>query len=310
MNEHHSSCNEPCALACPESCALHPPEPLSPIVLEEALERFQREARRGVCDTGRYRMPYYVWGEGPPLVFIHGVSDSSRSFLQPISRLARHFRCIAYDQPGTRDDGARFGRYRHEHLVEDLWALLDHLRLERSYLLGSSFGSTIALLACRQRPERIPRAILQGGLAYRPLRRVEYALAQVARWLPGRMKHVPLWVKVDWAVNQHAFRTRSASVWRYHLDCSGQTPIAIFARQALMLHQIDLRSLLSEVRQPILLLWGDRDRVTGPSHQKVLLDGLPMVGRATLAGCGHLPSYTHPEQMAEAVRLFLTPPSP
>jgi len=290
MNVHHPPCHEPCALACPDTCVLHPPQPLPAILLEEALQRFQSEAQPGVCDTGRYRMPYYVWGDGPPLVFIHGVSDSSRAFVQPISRLSAHFRCIAYDLPGMKGDGARFGRYRHDHLVEDLWALLDHLHLERCYLLGSSFGSTITLAAMRQRPERIPRAVLQGGLAYRPLRRLEHVLARIACWLPGRVQHLPLRVRVAELVHKPAFAGRPESVWRYHLDCSGRTPIATFARQALLVNQIDLRPMLPEVRQPILLLWGDRDRVTGPGHQKDLLTGLPSVGRATIEGCGHIPS--------------------
>src|SRR4051794_2653913 len=55
--------------------------------LAEVLARFDREATRGVCDTGRYRLPYYVWGAGPPLVFIHGAADVSRSFVLVISRL-------------------------------------------------------------------------------------------------------------------------------------------------------------------------------------------------------------------------------
>jgi pimeloyl-ACP methyl ester carboxylesterase len=308
MHRSSSACNEPCALACPDSCALHPPQPLAPIVLEEALQQFEREARHGVCHTGRYRLPYFVWGEGPPLVFVHGVSDSSRSFVQPISRLSRHFRCIAYDLPGNKGDGSRLSRYRHEHLIEDLWTLLDHLQLERCYVLGSSFGSTITLQACREQPQRIPRAILQGGLAYRPLRWVEQLLARIGCWVPGRVKYMPLWRKASELVNKPSFAGRPNSVWHYHLDCAGGTPIATFARQALMLNQIDLRPLLSEVRQPILLLWGERDRVTGPRHQQMLLEGLPSVGRATIEGCGHVPSYSHPEVMAEAIRVFLTPP--
>ncbi len=309
MHEHHLPCHEPCALACPETCVLNPPQPLPPILLEEALERFGREARPGTCDTGRYRMPYYVWGEGPPLVFVHGFCDSSRSFLQPISRLSSHFRCIAYDQPGLKGDGSRFSRYRHEHLVQDFWTLLDHLGLERTYVLASSYGSIIALAAMRQGSERIPRAILQGGLAYRPLRRIESILAWGARFLPGRMKHVPLWARVAEAVNKHAFTNRPDSAWRYYLECAGRMPVSTAAYQARILNQVDLRPLLPEVRQPILLLWGNRDRVTGPLHQQMLLEGLPNVGRATLEGCGHVPSYSHPEQLAEAVRVFLTPPS-
>ncbi len=309
MHEKHPTCNEPCALACPDVCALHPPAPPAPIVLEDVLERFGREAVQGTCDTGRYRMRYFSWGDGPPLVFIHGVSDTSHGFLQPISRLSAHFRCIAYDQAGTRGDRARIGRYRHEDLVQDLWALLDHLKLPRCYVLGSSFGSTIALMAMRTQPERIPRAVLQGGLAYRPLRRLEYILAQVGRWVPGTVKRLPFRIKVHELVNKPSFHSRSEAVWQWFLDCSGRTPIATFAQQALILNRLDLRPILPEIRQPILLLCGDRDPVVGPLHQQMLLEGLPSAGRAVIEGCGHVPSYSHPELMAEAIRVFLTPHS-
>ena len=122
-------CDQPCALACPDVCPLHAPAVLPPIDLHDALRRFETEAVRGVCDAGRYRMPYFVWGEGPPLVFIHGVMDSSRAWIMAASRLSAHFRCIAYDLPTGRDDRARLGRVTHADLVQDLWALLDHLKL-------------------------------------------------------------------------------------------------------------------------------------------------------------------------------------
>jgi pimeloyl-ACP methyl ester carboxylesterase len=296
-------------LACPDVCALHPPVPPAPIRLEEVRQRYDREARQGICDTGRYRLRYYSWGEGPPLVFVHGVSDSSQAFLQPISRLATAFRCIAYDLPGLPGDGARLSRYRHADLVEDLFALLDHLIVKQSYLLGSSFGSTIALRAMQAQPVRLPRAIMQGGLAHRPLRRLEYALAQLGRWLPGRMRWTPYRAKIARLVNGKAFAERDEVVWRFFLDSTGQTPIATFAHQGLLLNRVDLRPILPQIRQPVLLVVGDRDKVTGPAYQQVLLEGLPNAGQVILEGAGHVPSYTHPEVLAEVVRQFLTPPS-
>jgi pimeloyl-ACP methyl ester carboxylesterase len=280
------------------------------VVLEEALARLGREAVCGTCDTGRYRMPYYTWGSGAPLLFIHGVSDSSRSFVQPIACLAAHFRCIAYDLPDGRGDGARLRRYRHDDLVEDVWALLDHLGVRQSYVLGSSFGSTIALKALRARPERLPRAVLQGGLARRPLTRAEHLLARVARFFPGSMTWVPLRRTVVRAINSAAFAGRSPAVWDYFLQCSGRAAVAAFAHQALLLHRLDLRALLPEVRQPVLLVCGDRDTVVPRVHEEMLLQGLPNAGRVTIEGCGHVPSYTHPEVFAEVVRQFLTPPGP
>jgi pimeloyl-ACP methyl ester carboxylesterase len=302
----HPPCDHPCVLACPETCALHPPD-LAPIALDNALARFEREAGRGVCDTGRYRMPYFTWGEGPPLLFIHGVSDTSRSFVRPISRLSAHFRCVAYDLPGNYGDGARMRRYTHANLVEDVWALLDHLGIKQSYVYASSFGSTIALPALAARPEQLPRAILQGALALRPLRFSEYLLAQIGRILPGTVRHLPLFERVARRVSYPPPDDWPPPVWDYYLNCSGRTPISTFAYQALMVKRLDLRPLLPQVCQPVLLLCGEYDRVIGPAHSEILLNGLPNAGRVIVEGCGHLPSYTHPEVMAEVVRQFLTP---
>lgn len=297
-----------CGLSCADACAIDAAEQLTPIVLTETLARFEREAVRGVCDTGRYRLPYYAWGEGPPLLFVHGVGDSCRSFLRPISRLAAHFRCIAYDLPSGHGDGARLRRYAHDDLVADVWALLDHLGVKQSYVLGSSFGSTIALKAMHDQPGRLPRGILQGGLAHRPLRRAERFLAYVGRFLPGSMAGLPLRKKILRNVTGRAFQEAFPDVWNYFLDTSGRARVAAFACQACLLHRLDLRPILPAIRQPVLLICGDRDRLVPRPYEEVLLQGLPSAGRVILEGCGHVPSYTHAELMAEVIRRFLTPP--
>jgi pimeloyl-ACP methyl ester carboxylesterase len=299
-----------CPLTCVETCALRPGDKIAPIHFAEARARFEREALHGICDTGRYRMPYYVWGNGPPLLFIHGLGDNSRSFLLPISRLSTYFRCIAYDQPSGHRDGACLRRYTHDHLVADVWALLDHLGLRQSYVLGSSFGSTVALKAMHARPERLPRGILQGGLVYRPLRRAERFLAFWGRFLPGRMARVPLREEMLLkCIGTASFKEAFPDIWEYFLDCSGRAYLAAVAHQARMLHHLDLRPILPAIRQPILLICGDQDRVVPRPHEEMLLQGLPNAGRVVFKDCGHMPSYTHPEILAEVIRQFLTPPA-
>jgi pimeloyl-ACP methyl ester carboxylesterase len=298
-----------CALSCTDVCALHPGEQIAPIDFNEARTRFEREAVHGICETGRYRLPYYTWGQGPPLLFVHGVGDSCRSFIQPISRLSAHFRCIAYELPSGHRDRARVRRYAHDDLVADVWALLDHLELRQSYILGSSFGSTIVLKAMHARPERLPRGILQGGLAYRPLRRAERFLAYLGRFLPGEMARLPLREKVLLKAAGGGFKEMFPDVWNHYLHCSGRARLAAFASQAYMLRDLDLRPILPGVRQPVLLICGDQDRVVPRPFAEVLLQGLPNAGRVVIEGCGHVPSYTHPEVLAEVIRQFLTPPT-
>ncbi|MCI0461039.1 MAG: alpha/beta hydrolase [Gemmataceae bacterium] len=275
--------------------------------LSEALQRFEREATHGVCDTGRYRCRYHAWGQGPPLVFIPGLCDDALSFVLPMTLLSRHFHCIAYDLPTGQGDGARLGRYRHADLVADLFALLDHVGARRAYLFGSSFGSTVALAALHAQPERLPRAVLQGGFAYRPLAWAEVGLAHFARYWSGPLRWLPLRQQILFRNHGSCFRGLPPEVWGYYLQRSGSTPMTALAHRALLLHRTDLRPLLPQIRQPILLICGDCDPLVGPGCERVLLAGLPDSTRAEITHCGHEPMFTHPEAVAELVYRFLTP---
>jgi pimeloyl-ACP methyl ester carboxylesterase len=282
---------------------------MPPLSLEAAWDRFVREAARGVCDTGRYRCPYFVWGTGPPLLFIPGVAASGQSFVLNIARLAAYFRCISYDLPMGRGDGARLAQLSHADLVADAFALLDHLGIAQSYLFGSSFGSTIALAAMHRKPERTPRAILQGGFAWRPLARSEQSLARVARHLPGTMRFVPFRAKAMRMSHHGPFADRPPEIWDYFIHYTGEVPIATLARHVLLLHETDLRAILPEIRQPILMVCGDCDPLVRPPYEEPLLNGLPNVRRMELDNCGHFPYLTHSEVLAEVICRFFTPPS-
>jgi pimeloyl-ACP methyl ester carboxylesterase len=278
-----------------------------PLSLDEVLKRFEREAVQGVCDTGRYRCPYYTWGEGPPLLFIHGLCDDARSFVLPIAVLSRHFRCIAYDLPGNKDDGSRLSGYQHADFVADLLALLDHLSIQSCSLFGSSFGSTIALLAMHDRPKRFPSAVLQGGFARRPLALPEVMLAKLARYWPWPMHRLPLRVPIIRRAHFPPFASGPAENWNFFLERSGAPIMAAVARRALILHQLDLRHLLSDIRQTVLLVCGDADPLVGKKCEEVLQAGLPNATRIELQNCGHMPQFTHPEVLAELTLRFLTP---
>jgi pimeloyl-ACP methyl ester carboxylesterase len=276
--------------------------------LVEARRRFENEAVPGTCDTGRYRCSYYIWGEGPPLVFIHGIADDALSFIGPISLLSRYFRCVAYTLPTGSGDGARLSNYHHADYVADLFALLDHLGAEQAYLFGSSFGSTITLEAMHVQPRRFPRAILQGGFARRSLARAECLLARFARYWPAPMRRLPFRKKVLQHNHYLPFAARTPDVWECFLSCCGRPQMCTVARRALTVDEVDLRHLLPSINQPVMLICGDCDPVVNRTCEKELLCGLPAVARVELPNCGHLPYFTHPEALADVVHRFLTPP--
>jgi pimeloyl-ACP methyl ester carboxylesterase len=279
----------------------------APLTLAEAQRRFEREATLGVCDTGRYRCRYAVWGEGAPLLFVPGLSDRGSVFVLLTALLSSHFRCITYDLPVGGADRARMHRTTHDGLVADALALLDHVGVRQSYLYGASFGSTVVLRLLRDHPTRFPRAVAQGGFARRPLAPAEWLLARAARHWLGTMNRLPLFKALQRHTHFGPFASRPADVWDYYLD--DDRPIAAVAAHALLLHGVDLRPILPEIRQPVLLVCGDCDPLVSRRCEEVLLEGLPNAGRAEIGGCGHLPYLSHPEALAEVVRRFLTPPA-
>jgi len=150
---------------------------------------------------------------------------------------------------------------------------------------------------------------LQGGFARRPLVRAELLLARVSCYWPGSMRHLPLRKRILQQAHSLPFTNRPAEVWQTFLEWTGEVPIVAAARQALLLHRVDLRRLLPEIRQPVLLICGDRDPLIGADQEDVLLQGLPNARRVVVADCGHMPSYTHPEALAAIAHEFLTPPA-
>jgi pimeloyl-ACP methyl ester carboxylesterase len=275
--------------------------------LAEIRRRFEQEATRGVCDTGRYRVGYFSWGHGPALVMIHGLADSTDSWFFLAERLSCRFRCIAYNLPAGGDDGARLRSYTHTDLADDVRTLLDHLGIQQTYLLGSSFGATIALAALRAFPERFPRAVLQGGFACRPLALAEVATVWLLRWAPGHMRNLPLRRAALTRSHSEPFAGRPPEVWDYFLKCWGKNAIRTIAHRALLLHRTDLRSILPEIQQPVLLVCGDRDPLVNQACEEQLQRGLPRATRVEFPGCGHNPMFTHPELFAEVVGRFLSP---
>jgi pimeloyl-ACP methyl ester carboxylesterase len=274
--------------------------------LSGALAAFRRGATHATLDTGRYRMRYFVWGAGPPLVFLHGMADAARAFVMVMHRLLDRHTCIAYELPNGQTDGSALARYLLRDYVDDLIGLLDHLGLRQVVVLGSSFGSTITIAALAAAPHRFTRSVLQNGFARRPLTGAQRRLSQAARYWPG---YFGTWPAIYEAIMSRVERPTLAllppAVTSFFHEKHGRTPIRASALRTLAIGRTDLRPLLPTIRTPVLLIGGDLDPLVPREIERELEAGLRDVRRVELAPCGHYPQYTHPGAMAEAIRAFL-----
>lgn len=290
-----------------------PPRPPCPAPANFAREvdAYDRHAEVGRWAGPRHRMTYRRLGQGPPLVLVPGIASTYRSYALLLNKLAERFSTVVFDYPGDDPaDGARLGRITHEHLVDDLFGLFDHLRIGRAFLFGPSFGSTIVFKALRREPRRFPKAAVQGGFAYRRFSPAERLALRLGRLVPGSMARLPLREKIlDWN-NKAQFPTPVVDRWPWYVEDNGRTPIGPFAHRLDLLAGLDLRSILKDIPVEVLLLQGNEDRVVTRPHFDELLAGLPNAQGAIMPMVGHQPHVTHAEALASTLLDFFLPCAP
>lgn len=275
--------------------------------LHESLARFDAETVPGSFRTPRYQLRYVTWGdaEKPPIVIVHGLCDLPRSFAMLMRRFVdAGFRCVSYDLADGHGDGANLGMYRHRDFAADLIALLDHLEIETTDILGSSFGSTVTLRALAEYPDRFRRAVLQGGFPRRPLMRIERGLSRIGRYWPWRMGDLPIRQSVMAKLEKPSFSGADPAVFRFLLGNSGQTPIRAACRRALILDKLDLRPLLPRIPHPVLMIGGDRDTIVPRHLESDVETGVRTIRRVEYSPCGHYPQYTLPGPMSDEILRF------
>lgn len=110
---------------------------------------------------------YLTMGQGPNLVMLHGfLGNQAVWHLRIAPQLRRQFRVLTYDLRGHGYSEVTPAGYTAADLAEDLRGLLDALGIERTIVVGHSYGADVALYFALKYPERVDRLVaLEPGLA-------------------------------------------------------------------------------------------------------------------------------------------------
>ena len=111
--------------------------------------------------SGDVELEYEVLGDGPELVWLHGLSGSLAESRPLVRALATRFRVLSYS---TRGHGGSTpvherGRYHYDVIADDLQRMLDHVGFEHPVVAGGSHGANTALRHAVRYPGRA-RALL------------------------------------------------------------------------------------------------------------------------------------------------------
>ena len=207
--------------------------------------------------------------DGPAVVLLHGWGASLYMHRCALEELAAAgFRAIAPDLRGhgLSDKPRGPGSYTTAAYVDDLFALMDQLGVERASVVGQSMGAAIAVHAALRRPERVERIVLINppNLVWIPYPRLASMIGE--RVLDRVAPHVvPRWVTR--LVLRHVAYSNPSLVTERDVDeywAPVQFPDYPRAAAAL-LNQFDWRpiteSQLTELAPRTLIILGKRDRL-------------------------------------------------
>jgi pimeloyl-ACP methyl ester carboxylesterase len=252
-----------------------------------------------------------VAGEGPPILLLHGFSDSADSWRPLLAELgAIGRRAVAVDLPGSgRADP--FPRRRALKAIDDFTEafVVANTAESPAVLAGNSLGGLVALRAAR-RPE-VPllavAPISPGGLAHhRRLELFERGVRGLAPLLwafshvpvPGRL--VTLYAE---RVYERALLGSGAdrSLVRYYASqYKGMRDLRRVGGDLLAIVDADRADplVLEDIRVPVLLIWGGRDRLADVQGAQMLLDAVETSRLVVFKDCGHCAQVERPADVA------------
>ncbi|MBX3026354.1 2-succinyl-5-enolpyruvyl-6-hydroxy-3-cyclohexene-1-carboxylic-acid synthase [bacterium] len=252
------------------------------------------------------------WGDGPPLLLLHGFTGSGALWEEHARRLAARFHVVAPDLLGHGDSDAPAdaARYAMRRAVDDLAALLDALALERVHLLGYSLGGRLALAFAVEQPARVASLILEGaspGIADADERAARRAAdAQLAERLErdGLPAFVDVWMAQPLFATQARLSPAARAAARAARLRQRPAGLAGALRGIGAGSQPSYWHRLHELAMPVLLLAGAHD-ARFQAIARAMRARIPQAVSRIVPDAGHTTHLENPAAFQRLVRDFL-----
>ncbi len=270
------------------------------LVLEgETIAAQYRYFRAGTSGPGR-----------PVVVLVHGTPHSLVTWSEVVfgpGGLAESCDVLALDVVGHGATRTELDSYSFARCARWVEGFLEALDLREVTLVGNSYGGEFVWRAALDRPERVARIALMSSSGF--ARRDD-------EWLPEELQmRARSLAKLGWLLNsRERVRTALQPHFQQPVDDERLEEVYLVCSNADNWHcMIDLardengaRSTeLAGLRQPALLLWGERDVAYRPERfGQLFAETIPQARLVLVPGAGHYPQEEQPAFVAQALAAF------
>jgi pimeloyl-ACP methyl ester carboxylesterase len=232
-------------------------------------------------EANGHNVYYEVYGEGEPLLLIHGGTATSRSWASHLPAVTGHFRVFTPDSRGHGRTNNPMGELDYRVMADDMAALIGALGLQRLLVLGYSDGGQIALEFGMRYPG-LARALVLGGTQFRFSEAYLEAVWALLGITDGEEvdterleREQPDWVAFLGEAHGYVYGPEYWKTYVKQIASLWLTPLHYTSE--------DLAAFID----PVLILIGDRDEGASPEEATELFRLLPHAELAVAPASDH-----------------------
>ena len=266
------------------------------------------------------RIAVRTWGQGPPLLLVHGLMTGGYSFRHVLAPLGARRTLYVPDLPGAGDSDAPAARLTPEVLGDAILGVAEALGVAGAPVLGNSMGGYVAMHLALRRPSAMAALVNVHSPGFPELRlhALRGALALPgARWLLHALvaRDPRRWVHRNVHYRDESLKSlEEADVYGAPLrTVAGRDAFRSYLRDtmdpfAMKRFQAELGARRAEglgFPIPLLLLWARRDPMVPPSFGPRFAAAIPDAELRWLEDASHFAHVDQPAATADAVLEFL-----
>ncbi|WP_316356112.1 alpha/beta fold hydrolase [Candidatus Neptunichlamydia sp. REUL1] len=249
------------------------------------------------------KLYYEAYGKGKPLVFLSGFSTHHLTWQSFIEPLQDDFQLILLDNRGAGQTTAPASPYSIDTMADDTVALMDHLKLDRASMVGSSMGTAIIQTIAHRAPKRIDKGVLIAPFSKLP----RTSLLKIMTTGKLLQAGVPLDLVIETVIPWLFSRDFVASPEKVSAKKEEMTknpfPQSIegFLGQMRALETFDSSQFIRQLEAKFLLIAGEEDLSTPFSCAQFLHEHLANSTLHSFSRMGHM---VHAEKHGEVLALI------
>jgi len=268
----------------------------------------QSSRRRGTLERPDCSIHYEVMGDGPAIVFAHGLGGNHMSWFQQVAHFADRYTCVAFAHRGFAPSSSIEGGPDPAKYPDDLAALVAHLNLTDVRVVAQSMGGWSTVEYALTRPRELKAIVLAGTTGtIDPQHIDEPERTRLARWLETDLPQVPkLFARGIHPAGGERMAREQPALHLLYRQIDDQN--ASLDKQKIGARCFALRTRkpeeLRQVACPILFVSGDEDVVIPPFAADAIARVVPGARVAHIEDAGHSAYFERPARFNAIVDAF------